>query len=147
MIPENALVLLDTTILVELARGRTAGEKIDAKYRLRERREKPLISVVTHGEILTLARVWNWGAQKVEFVKDLLRELVIVDVSRRPVIERYAEIAAFAKANGLALSDNDAWIAATAAATDSWLLTEDKDFDSLHGKFIQREWVDLESLK
>lgn len=50
MIPENSLILLDTTVLVDLARGKKAGQTIDARYQLRQRKLRPLISVVTRGE-------------------------------------------------------------------------------------------------
>ncbi len=149
MIPPDSLVLLDTTILVDLARGKTAGEKIDERYQLRTRKEKPLISVVTHGEMLVLASVFGWGATKIAAMRDLLRELVTVDISKTKVLTHYGEITAYCRKNGInQLSDNDCWIAACTAAADACLLTGDRDFDPLHDKkFIRREYVDPESLK
>ena len=34
------------------------------------------------------------------------------------------------------------WIAATAHVTGATILTTDRDFDPLHGLFLQRDWVD-----
>lgn len=147
MIPPDKLVLLDTGILVELARGKKAGQLIDERYQLRRRSERPLICVVTGGEILALARIWNWGTEKVARLHDLLRELVIVDINGKKVLEKYGEIQAYVKQNGIVLGDNDVWIATAASLADAVLLTEDKDYDSLHGRFLTREFVDPASLK
>jgi predicted nucleic acid-binding protein len=40
------------------------------------------------------------------------------------------------------LGKNDAWIAATAMVTRATLLTTDMDFDHLHGKYLDRIWID-----
>jgi predicted nucleic acid-binding protein len=71
----------------------------------------------------------------------LLRELTVVDIHNLTVLDHYARIDAFAKRNGHALSDNDTWIAATCAAADATLLTNDKDFDALDGEHIRRIYV------
>lgn len=147
MIPPDKLIVLDTVILVELARGKKAGSLIDAQYKLRTRSEKPLICVVTAGEILALARIWKWGQDKLSILDALLREIVVVDIHIQKVLERYSEIKAYAKESGLAIGDNDTWIAATTSVADAVLLTSDRDFNPLHGKFITREFVDPESLR
>lgn len=41
------------------------------------------------------------------------------------------------------MGKNDLWIAATAAVTNTRLLTSDKDFNHLNGVFIDLEWVDV----
>jgi hypothetical protein len=43
--------------------------------------------------------------------------------------------------NGLGIGQNDCWIAAAARATDALLLTNDRDFDPLEGRFIRRAYV------
>lgn len=58
------------------------------------------------------------------------------------IIERYAALSAHCESNGLSLSDNDRWIAATAGATGAWLLTTDEDFLPLHPTFIQLARID-----
>ncbi len=42
----------------------------------------------------------------------------------------------------IALGKNDLWIAATAQVTGAAILTTDRDFDPLHGLFLQRDWID-----
>jgi tRNA(fMet)-specific endonuclease VapC len=146
MIPPDKLVLLDTNILVDLARGKKAGQMIEGRFKLRERAEKPLISVVTVGEMLALARIFKWGKENLEKLDALFRELVIIDIHMRAVLDRFAEIKAFVKSNGNALHDNDTWIAACTSVADAVLITADKDFDPIHGRFITREYVDPATL-
>ncbi|MGL4512267.1 MAG: PIN domain-containing protein [Lacipirellulaceae bacterium] len=47
-------------------------------------------------------------------------------------MRHYATIDVFSRSVGRRMGKNDAWIAATAAATNSILLTTDADFDHLH---------------
>lgn len=142
MIPSGELILLDTNILVHLVRGKELGARIDVDYQLRARTERPLISVITIGEALALARKWNWGQGKIDRLRKLFNELVIVDINRPSILDKYAEISFHLETNGLPLPQNDIWIAATASVTDSYLLTTDKDFDRLCPAFIKREWID-----
>ena len=85
---------------------------------------------------------WSWGDEKTERLRVIIGNLTVVDIRPQPVIDRYAEIDAFSEKIGRQMGNNDAWIAATAAAAPAWLLTTDKDFDHLHPKLIQREWID-----
>lgn len=142
MIPNTALVLLDTNVLVQLIRKSALGERIESEYQLSSRQERPLISVVTVGEMRALALKFGWGLKKVADLTALLHELVIVDINSDAVIANYAEIDRLSEQGGRPMGKNDIWIAATAAATNAWLLTTDKDFDHLHGTRINREWVD-----
>ncbi|XYH97448.1 PIN domain-containing protein [Sorangium sp. So ce1128] len=54
------------------------------------------------------------------------------------MFDAYAAMHAYLVRKGRKLSDNDVWIAACARATSATLITTDKDFDPLHGEFIQR---------
>jgi tRNA(fMet)-specific endonuclease VapC len=148
LIPEHASILLDTGIVIVLARGREAGHSLDRRYALSARREVPLISVVTVGELLLFARTNGWGEEKERRLRHLLENLVIVDVHNDAVLDAYAELGAFARSVGRRMGQqNDVWIAATARATGSVLLTLDSDFDFLHPTYLQREWVDQSSLR
>ena len=61
MIPQNELILLDTNVLIQLVRGNEIGKRIDTNYQLRARLERPLISVITVGEAMALARKFKWA--------------------------------------------------------------------------------------
>jgi tRNA(fMet)-specific endonuclease VapC len=128
MTPGPDLILLDTSVVIHLVRGSTAGKAMDKAYGISTRDERPLISIVSLGEARAFASRRGWGDGKQENLVKLFRELVVVDIRSDDVLRKYAEIDAWAKDNGWALSDNDTWIAATAAATGAVLLTNDKDF-------------------
>ena len=100
-----------------------------------------MISIVTVGECLSLVRQFRWGSAKVEALEALLRELVIVPIDSRPVLERFGEFHAWMKSVGRPIAHNDLWIAATAAATAAHLITTDADFDPLHPAYIRRTVV------
>lgn len=57
MIPAGKLVLLDTTVLVELVRNREVGQRMDRDFALTTRADRPLISIVTVGEAMSLGAI------------------------------------------------------------------------------------------
>jgi len=140
MTVDGRLLLLDTSVILHLLRGKATGLALDAAYGLRKRAERPLASVVSVGEILSFAAQRRWGANKVDQLKKLVEELVVVDIRSESVLQRYADIDSFLVSIGRKVGDNDAWIAAT--ATNAVLLTTDKDFDPLAEHLISRIWFD-----
>src|SRR5438046_5400916 len=142
MIRQSRLLLLDTNIVIHLVRGGLIGQAIDVRFQLRARLERPLISVVSLGEALSFARRRQWGEARIARLRDLMRELVPVNIDTRPVLDRYAEIDVFLTQSGRTVSDNDVWIAACAAAADATLLTTDLDFDPLVPHYLDRVWID-----
>jgi tRNA(fMet)-specific endonuclease VapC len=139
--------LLDTSILLALIRGKELGKRIDDRFKLRSGLSRCIISVVTVGECLSLARKLNWGKKKVQDLKRLLDEVPWVDINRTDILDTYAEIDDASRKLGRSMGKNDVWIAATARVTSSTLLTTDKDFDHLDNLLINRIWInpDLES--
>ena len=143
MTSPQGLVLLDTTLLVHLLRATTLGARAADEHSLRGRNERSLCSIVTVGEALALARKRGWGTPKVTKLRELIQQLVIVDIHSTEVLEQYASLDAFCEAQGRVLGKNDLWIAATAVATGALLLTTDKDFDLLHQTgLVRRVWYD-----
>ena len=134
----SELLLLDTNIVIHLIRDNEVGRRVDATFQIRHRPDRPLISIVTVGECLSLARQFKWGPQKVTALEALLREVVVVPIDSRPVLDRFAEFHSWTKSIGRTIGHNDLWIAATAAATDAHLVTTDADFDPLHPAHIRR---------
>jgi len=134
----NELLILDTSIVVHLIRDKEIARRVDAVFQVRHRSDRPLISVVTIGECLSLARQFRWGAAKTQDLESLLREFVVVDINSRPILERFGEFHAMTRSIGRTLSHNDLWIAATASATGAHLITTDNDFDPLHPHHIHR---------
>ena len=128
-----------------MVRNRDLGKRIDRQFGLTRRADRPLISVVTVGESLTLGAIWKWGPTKLDALRAMLNELVVIGLRQGDIVDRYAALSAHCKAHGLTLSDNDRWIAATARAAGAVLLTTDKDFDHLHPSHIQRIYIDPSS--
>ena len=134
--------LLDTSILVNLLRGTALGRHLVEQQQLRARALAPLLSVVSVGELLSLGHQLGWGEQKLARMRELVAELVVVDVNNDVVLESYAEIDAWCRQNGHRPGKNDLWIAASAVAANATLLTSDRDFDPLHGRFLERVYFD-----
>lgn len=142
MISPSDLILLDTNILVHLVRDNPIGEAVVSRFSLFSRSERPLVSVVTIGESLALAKRLGWGTSKVRRLEILLGDFLLVDINSETVLRTYAEIDTHLKRVGNPIQQNDIWIAATAIATKAHLITTDTDFDSLHPRYIQRTWID-----
>lgn len=142
-IPAGQLIVLDTNILVDLVRDNERGRKINQCFQLTDRSERPLFSSVTEGEILGLARLpkWRWGEPKLRQLGELLANLVRVNAGLPDVVDAYAELYAASYATGNSTGDNDLWIAATAKATGSVLLTRDTDFDWMDPALLTIESV------
>ena len=143
-IPPSDLVLLDTNILVAYIRANKLSEYIESEYELLSRPERPLICVVTIGEIFALAADFKWGSPKIEKMRELLRELVAVDISDDSILEKYAEIRSNLKNQtpSITIQQNDMWIAAVASVTGAHLISTDTDFKRIPPSFIQLHWID-----
>jgi tRNA(fMet)-specific endonuclease VapC len=139
--------LLDTNILLELARGNPRGQAIDARFALSSSLSSSMISVVTVGEMLALSRKVGWGQSKIGALRKMLDELVWIDINRQEILEAYAEIDHVSESIGICMGKNDVWIAATAKATGATLITTDPDFNHLHGTHITRIWFDPDMRK
>lgn len=57
----SRLLLLDTNIVIHLVRGSAVAQAVDARFQLRARPERPLISIVTLDEALAFATYQSWG--------------------------------------------------------------------------------------
>ena len=139
------LLLLDTSIVVHVFRGTRVGQRVDRAYGPRQSPERPLISVVTVGEVLGFARQRDWGDKKVSTLRQLLTELVVVDINHRDVLERYADLRGMDRKGGWNLSHNDTWIAATASVTNATLLTTDQDFDRVDHAMLRSVCIDSDA--
>ena len=56
----NDLLMLDTNVLINVVRANDIAARIDAEAGLRARQERPLVSVVTVGEALSLGVHLKW---------------------------------------------------------------------------------------
>ena len=146
MTDDGRLLVLDTNILVHLARGKAAGRKLDSDYKLSTATFRPAVCVVTVGECMSIARYNNWGARKRELLQELFRQLVVADINDPDVLDAYAELDAWCRKAGRTMAKNDLWIAAVVRSQSGWLLTCDSDFAPLHPDLVEVELVDPATL-
>ena len=139
------LALLDTSVLIHLARNDSTGQVIEHQYALTERRERPLLSTIVEGETLALARYLGWGAKKAKVLQDLLHQLVRVDAGEPEIVNAYVELYNIARGSGHRMGQdsgqNDLWIGATALATRAEIYTCDKDFNWLHPQYLTVHYI------
>lgn len=132
MTTASGLVLFDTSILVNVLRQSAVGKRAYEDAEQISGQERPLISVVTVGEMHSLAKQLSWGQKKIDALDELLRNLVVVDINNAPIISRYADVDVWSMNRGRKMGKNDLWIGATASVTGATLMTLDGDFDHLH---------------
>lgn len=135
---------VDTNILIHVLRRSPLGEHLIDALQFRARPLVSMMSVVSQGELLSIAATNKWGKSKRDRLEELLNELVIIDIhaSARPLLEKYAELDVVSHAAGQAMGKNDLWIAASASETGAILLTTDGDFDHLAPKHLRLWWLD-----
>lgn len=131
---------LDTSVLLHIVRGKELADYIERQYSLKSNPFRPLISVVSLGELYTLARRNHWGGKKLQIIDRLEQELIVVDINQRVVLQAYAEVACAHP--GKTIGQNDYWIAATAKVSGTTLLTTDKHFRQFSPDLIDLEWID-----
>ena len=134
--------ILDTNILVALIRDNELGHALDAEYGLRTSLANSMISVVTVGEMLALARKLSWGQGKITSLYEMMQELVWIDINSWDILEAYSEIDARLESRGVRIGKNDLWIAATTKVTGATLLTTDADFKRVDEGMIALQWID-----
>ena len=136
------LYLLDTNILVHQVRRDAVGDSIKQLYAPLLAEPRPLISVVTEGELRSLGFQVGWGKEKTDQAHYLLTYFQRATIETDEILQAYALIDTFSEHIGRSMGKNDLWIAATAHVMDATLLTTDKDFDHLDGRFLKRVWID-----
>jgi predicted nucleic acid-binding protein len=148
-----SLFVLDTGILVGYIRGAEYAEYVEKRFRVNEPPNIPVISIVTKGEIYSLAIQFGWGEKKRGALENLLRKLAFVDIGNDLIVEKYAQIDSYSQgknpsmplAPGLTarnMGKNDLWIAATGSVLNATLLTTDDDFKHLNKVFLEVVRID-----
>jgi len=137
--------LFDTSILLHYIRESKVFHTIEKTYAPFAGGHDVFISVVSIGEIKSIARQSGWGERKIEKMLFMATKLIKTDINIESIIESYAEIDAYSqnKLTGRPLphtarnmGKNDLWIAATASVLGATLLTTDSDFDHLNKVYL-----------
>jgi predicted nucleic acid-binding protein len=145
-----AYIVLDTNVIVMMLRNQAFRSDLYQKYSLSE--HDLIISVVTEGELWSLALQWEWGANRIRLLSQLLQSFIIYPIRVQSIIQSYAEIDAYSQGKWVKKSlpigvsarnmgKNDIWIAATASVLNATLFTLDKDFVHLDKVFLQNELI------
>jgi predicted nucleic acid-binding protein len=148
--------LLDTNILLlYLRENKAQAASIDQRFAPLASPNISVLSVVSLGEIRSIAIQNHWGTPRISKLFQFIQKFPVADIHVESIIQRYAEIDAFSqgrlpeRAFGTSsrnMGKNDLWLAATASVLELTLLTTDQDFDHLNGQFLDLASVDLASL-
>ena len=144
----NTPYLFDTNILLALVRGKQLGTYLNETFGLSDVLNKPIISIVSHGELWALAERSDWGPKKREVLREMLNDLTTIDLNDPAIIDAYVAVDQknLSHPKGARnISSNDKWIAATAKAAAAVLLTTDQDFLHLHPDICIVQYVDPKS--
>ena len=145
--------VIDTNIVVFCINNSQFGDWFDRNYRKPE--NDFILSVVSEGELRSLAIQRGWGRVKRSDMEASISKFLVSPIKVQAVINAYAQIDAFSQGKlpdrplpqGISarnMGKNDLWIAATAHATQATLLTTDTDFDHLHGSFLSLDRLDIQ---
>lgn len=139
------IYLLDTNIILLNLQKKPLAFQIREELGLDNVNNDAYISVVTVGEIQSLALQNKWGESRTVQLNEYINSFITLDINVQAVIDRYAQIDAYSQ-NRLAdrplnlsarnMGKNDLWIAATASVLDATLVTTDNDFVHLDGQFL-----------
>jgi tRNA(fMet)-specific endonuclease VapC len=102
----------------------------------------PLVSYVSEAEARSLAVRFGWGAARMNQLGFLLATFPRVHVHEPGMLDAYVAIDTYSLSVGAEMGKNDLWIAAAAHVTGATLLTTDRDFDHLDGRYLLRDWID-----
>jgi len=137
--------LFDTNIILHYLRESDVMQLVEKNYEPFDPGNETWVSVISFGELRSLAIQNRWGEQRYRKLLLFLNRLIPVDINAEDVFERYAEIDAFSQdkhpthllgQTARNMGKNDLWIAATASIIEDQLLTTDSDFDHLNGMFL-----------
>ncbi len=144
--------LLDTNIVLIYLRDSHTKNFIEKEFAPFDVANIPIVSVVSLGEIESIALRNNWGQKRFAAVERFFEKCLVTDINSRDVIRRYGEIDAYSqgklKENPLNdssrnMGKNDLWIAATASIVNAKLLTTDRDFTHLDTSYLDLNLIEL----
>ena len=148
--------ILDTNLVLVYLRDNDLSRKIEQDLKLLSGEHNLIISVVSVGELKSLAIQNQWGEKKIKSLLHTLSSFLITDINTEEILDRYAEIDAFSQGklegkkvnfSSRNMGKNDLWIAATASIYHLELLTTDNDFQHLNDEYLKLRLIQLARYK
>lgn len=134
-------VLLDTGVLLALVRQSPAAHDACLAAGLYGGPAEGYTTAVNAGELLAISERNEWGSEKLRILEDLFEEFPVLERITPQIYRAYALIQCWTQGTSVEapgdapppkpsrpIGQNDLWIAATAHADGSALLTADEDF-------------------
>ncbi len=103
----SPLYLLDTNIMVHYVRSDKLWTGIRDDYQLLLIEPRPKISIVSSGELRSLALQFHWGEAKLDQMEFILGYFDEVPLDSRDIVDNYATIDAHFQDRGRSLGKND----------------------------------------
>lgn len=139
--------LWDTNILIHFLRQSPKYRQLNEKYSFFSEENQVYLSIISIGEIQSLAYQLNWGQKRRNQVQSLIDGISILSIYEE-IVTAYSKIDAFSQGklpdiplpSGISarnMGKNDVWLAATAHAIQLYFVTTDNDFDHLNDVFIK----------
>lgn len=146
--------VLDTNILVYFVRSDEYIRQLESQYSLFSSDNATFISIVSVGEIRSLAFQFGWGEAKRKRMNYFLQALRPYPIDGDEMTATYADIDAYSNGNhptiflppktsARNMGKNDLWIAATTSLFNATLITTDDDFSHLAPQFFKIEKIDF----
>ena len=148
--------ILDTNILLTYVRDNVVTQNIENELNLITGNHNLVVSVVSVGEIKSIAKQNKWGERRINRLNDLFLDFIRTEINTEDIIEKYAEIDTFSQGKltespsnftSRNMGKNDIWIAATASVYNLELITTDKDFEHLRKDYLNINLIDLKNFK
>jgi tRNA(fMet)-specific endonuclease VapC len=138
--------LFDTNILLHLIRDSQQYKDWNQTHNFFRKDNNVITSIVSIGEVESLAHQLNWGDVKRQKLSNILRQVKILGINNK-VVSAYARTDAYSQnkllnhplPTGLTarnMGKNNVWLAATAHVTNLKFVTTDHDFIHLDNIYI-----------
>lgn len=148
--------LLDTNIIIIYSKSKDLARKIEADHAIFAKENNLAVSIVSIAEIRSIIHQFEIGDKRKIGIEKILENTTRLDISYEEIMNRYEEIDAFSQGkhrtiksdfSPVNMGKNDLWIAATASAFDIVLVTTDKDFNHLDGKFLKLKFIKIDDYR
>jgi predicted nucleic acid-binding protein len=136
----------DTNIILHTLRNPTFFTQLDANYQFFHPDNEVFVSIVSVGEIYSIALRNRWGAARRQQLIALLQQFKTIPLyDDAAFIDLYAEIDNYSQnhhphlrlvGSARKMGKNDLWIATTATYLNATLLSTDNDFEHLNNVFL-----------